>query len=54
MAKFIRQSKNELPSKDQTIYSDIFTWIGEKEQSWLKKLNQSYSKDELGEDDCRK
>ncbi|ENV94126.1 hypothetical protein F937_03530 [Acinetobacter calcoaceticus ANC 3680] len=54
MAKFIRQSKNELPSKDQTIYSDIFTWVGKKEQSWLKKINDTYTKDELGSDDCRK
>lgn len=54
MAKFIRQSKNELPSKDQTIYSDIFTWVDKKEQSWLKKINDTYTKDELGPDDCRK
>lgn len=54
MAKFIRQSKNELPSKDQTIYSDIFTWASKKEQSWLKKINDTYTKDELGSDDCRK
>lgn len=54
MAKFIRQSKNELPAKDQAIYSDIFTWMGAKEQTWLKKINDTYTKDELGNGDCRK
>lgn len=38
MAKFLRQSKNDLPSKDQQIYADLYAWIGAKEQTWLKKI----------------
>nr|WP_276518039.1 hypothetical protein [Acinetobacter dispersus] len=54
MAKFLRQSKNDLPSKDQQIYADIYVWVGAKEQTWLKKINDTYTKDELGDKDCRK
>ncbi|EPM2861516.1 hypothetical protein ACTWX2_003066 [Acinetobacter baumannii] len=54
MAKFIRQSKNELPPKHQAIYNDVFSWMDKKERLWLKKINDTYTKDELGENDCRK
>ena len=39
MAKFVRKTK------------DV---ISPKEQAWVKKINSSYTKDELGPDDCRK
>ncbi|WP_228129579.1 hypothetical protein [Acinetobacter dispersus] len=54
MAKFARETKNILSPEEQANNRDIYTWLKTKEQTWLKKLNSSYSKDELGVDDCRK
>lgn len=54
MAKFARETKNILSPEEQANNRNIYTWLETKEQIWLKKLNASYSKDELGTDDCRK
>ncbi len=54
MAKFIRETKDVIAPKEQDHYKDIYAWLNNKEQAWVKKINSSYTKDELGPDDCRK
>lgn len=54
MAKFARETKDVISPEDQDIYKDIYAWLNAKEQVWLKKINSTYTKDELGPDDCRK
>lgn len=54
MAKFARETKDVISPEEQDHYKDIYAWLNKKEQVWLKKINSSYTKDELGPDDCRK
>lgn len=54
MAKFVRETKYVITPKEQDHYKDIYAWLNNKEQAWVKKINSSYTKDELGPDDCRK
>lgn len=54
MAKFVRETKDVISPKEQDHYKDIYAWLNNKEQAWVKKINSSYTKDELGPDDCRK
>ncbi|MEJ7855334.1 hypothetical protein WKH23_10015 [Acinetobacter baumannii] len=54
MAKFVRETKDVTSPKEQDYYKDIYAWLNNKEQAWVKKINSSYTKDELGPDDCRK
>ncbi|HCA4900513.1 hypothetical protein [Acinetobacter baumannii] len=54
MAKFARETKDIISPKEQDHYKDIYAWLNNKEQAWVKKINSSYTKDELGPDDCRK
>ncbi len=52
--KFLQHYKNDLSSQSQADYQKVYAWVDAKQSVWLKKLNESYSKDELGENDCRK
>jgi len=52
--KFLQHYKNDLPPQSQADYKDVYTWVDAKQATWLKKLNESYGKDELGDNDCRK
>jgi hypothetical protein len=52
--KFLQYYKNDLSPQSQTDYQKVYAWVDAKQSVWLKKLNESYSKDELGENDCRK
>ncbi|MEO4183271.1 hypothetical protein [Acinetobacter pittii] len=54
MAKFARETKDIISPEEQNNYKDIYAWLNSKEQGWLKKINATYTKDELGPDDCRK
>ncbi|EHF3481040.1 hypothetical protein J1C14_003671 [Acinetobacter baumannii] len=54
MAKFARETKDVISPEEQDIYKDIYAWLNNKEQAWVKKINSTYTKDELGSDDCRK
>ncbi|HCA5287333.1 TPA: hypothetical protein MW252_003466 [Acinetobacter nosocomialis] len=54
MAKFARETKDVISPEEQDIYKDIYAWLNNKEQIWVRKINSSYTKDELGSDDCRK
>ena len=54
MAKFARETKDVISPEEQNNYKDIYAWLNSKEQVWLKKINSTYTKDELGPDDCRK
>ena len=54
MAKFARETKDVISPEEQDIYKDIYIWLNNKEQAWVKKINSTYTKDELGPDDCRK
>jgi len=54
MAKFVRETKDVISPKEQDHYKDIYAWLNNKEQAWVKKINATYTKDELGPDDCRK
>lgn len=54
MAKFVRETKDVISPEEQDHYKDIYAWLNNKEQAWVKKINSSYTKDELGPDDCRK
>ncbi|MDR6797681.1 hypothetical protein J2W67_002817 [Acinetobacter calcoaceticus] len=54
MAKFARETKDVISPEEQDHYKDIYAWLNSKEQVWLKKINSTYTKDELGPDDCRK
>lgn len=54
MAKFARETKDVISPEEQDIYKDIYIWLNNKEQTWVKKINSTYTKDELGPDDCRK
>ncbi|WP_320339703.1 hypothetical protein [Acinetobacter nosocomialis] len=52
--KFLLHYKKDIPQEAQAAYSDVYSWIDAKQTAWTKKLNSAYTKDELGEDDCRK
>lgn len=52
--KFLQHYKNDLSPQSQADYQKVYAWVDAKQSVWLKKLNESYSKDELGENDCRK
>ncbi|MEQ1123619.1 hypothetical protein [Acinetobacter seifertii] len=54
MGKFVQHYKNNIPAENLPAYKDTLVWLDAKQTTLLKKLNDSYSKDELGEDDCRK
>ncbi len=53
MAKFARETKDIISPEEQNNYKDIYAWLDAKEREWLKKINSTYTKDELGPDDCR-
>lgn len=48
MAKFARETKDVISPEEQDIYKDIYAWLNNKEQAWVKKINSTYTKDELG------
>jgi len=52
--KFLQYYKNDLSAESQADYKEVYTWIDSKQIAWLKKINEAYGKDELGENDCRK
>lgn len=54
MGKFVQHYQNDIPAETLPAYKDTLVWLNAKQAALLKKLNESYGKDELGEDDCRK
>ncbi|MEQ1064682.1 hypothetical protein ABLB96_15510 [Acinetobacter sp. XH1741] len=52
--KFLQHYKKDLSPQSQVDYQKVYAWVDAKQSTWLKKLNEGYTKDELGEDDCRK
>ncbi|MDS7933777.1 hypothetical protein RMB03_19860 [Acinetobacter sp. V91_7] len=52
--KFLQHYRNDLSPESQADYQKVYAWVDAKQSIWLKKLNESFSKDELGENDCRK
>ncbi|MGN3113510.1 hypothetical protein ACTFX3_17120 [Acinetobacter baumannii] len=51
--KFLQHYRNDLSAESQADYQKVYAWVDAKQSLWIKKLNESFSKDELGENDCR-
>ncbi|MDC4879834.1 hypothetical protein OFM99_01020 [Acinetobacter baumannii] len=47
MAKFVRETKDVISPKEQDHYKDIYAWLNNKEQAWVKKINSTYTKELL-------